>query len=542
MLLAMACISGCANEQAMEKDFVTEYQKYLSDKGPQKRVSDRGIESLEPASGPQLPSLDIVGDPDSERPVINLSLEEALVRALANSVDIRIVSYDPSIAAEEITKAYADFDPALFGRLDYEDNDSPVNSWSDIGRQNTRIWETGVRQKNIIGSEWSASYALVRNWDDLFGRKLSTRYEPMLLFQIRQPLLRDAWSKVNMAGVNISRLNHKASLAAFRQKTEEVATQVVTAYWVLLQAREDVDIQQRLLDKTIDTFLKMRSRKGIDATTLHLKQVESALKSRQATLLSAKKRFTDVQDALVRFLADKQLNILGNFKLSPTSSPILSYDKPDSSDVLREAMANNPLIQQARLGIEVADINVEVAKTQKMPRLDFVATARLRGLDRDREEANEGIYDRDHAGYSVGITYEIPLGNRQRKAELRKRKLERCKAVSILQNISDQVAIQAKERLREIETTQEEMSIQAEVVEAARIHLQALEDTEVVRQNLTPEFLLVKLQAQESLANAQRAHIKAVVDFNNAIVQIAETKGMVLQLNQVRMSMPPASP
>ena len=32
------------------------------------------------------------------------------------------------------------------------------------------------------------------------------------------------------------------------------------------------------------------------------------------------------------------------------------------SKILETAMANNPLIQQAKLGIEIADINIKVAK------------------------------------------------------------------------------------------------------------------------------------------------------------------------------------
>lgn len=543
--ICTAVMSGCAHDKPLDRDFIAEYQESLSFEGPQKRASDEGTESLQPVSGPEMPPLDVVGDPNAETAVISLSLEDALVRALANSPDIRVVSFDPSIAVEEITKAFADFDITTFGRLDYQDNDSPVNSSSDIGRQDTRVWESGIKQRNAVGSEWSLSYALVRNWDDrveFFGNRLSTRYEPMMLFQIRQPLWRDGWEQVNLAGVNISRLNYQISLAAFRQKTEEVATQVITAYWILLQAKEDVEIQQHLLDKTDETLQKMYDRKGIDATTLHIKQVESALKSRQATLFQAQKRFTDVQDVLVRFMSDEQLNLLGKFEILPSSSPILTSELPDVSDVLREAMANNPIIKQARLGIKIAKINVEVARNQKMPRLDLVATTRMQGLDRAYGQANERLRQGDYMSYSVGITYEYPLGNRARKAELRKRILERSKSVSILHNISDQVAEQAKERLRQLDTTQSEMKVQSEAAEAADIYLQTLEDTELIRRSLTPEFLLVKLQAQESLANAQRAHIKAIVDFNNALVQLEEAKGMVLQLGQVQTSFPAGRP
>ena len=83
-----------------------------------------------------------------------------------------------------------------------------------------------------------------------------------------------------------------------------------------------------------------------------------------------------------------------------------------------------------------------------------------------------------------------------------------------------------------------EAEVQKDAVEAARIHLQALEDSEAVRERLTPEFLLVKLQAQEMLVNTQRSEIRAIVDFNISLIELAQTLGAVMELHQVSASLP----
>ncbi|MFC1634172.1 TolC family protein, partial [Planctomycetota bacterium] len=195
-------------------------------------------------------------------------------------------------------------------------------------------------------------------------------------------------------------------------------------------------------------------------------------------------------------------------------------------------------IQQTRIGIEIADINFRVAENQKMPRLDLIASARTQGLHQDADTSHDRLKSGDFASYTVGLSLEYPLGNRQRKAELLRRRLEKRQAVVTLQNIADQVAIAAKEGLRRIKTNHLEIQIQKDAVEAARIHLQTLKDTEPVREQLTPEFLLVKLQAQETLANTQRAENRAVVDFNISQIQLARTLGTVLELHQIKSSMP----
>jgi outer membrane protein TolC len=110
-----------------------------------------------------------------------------------------------------------------------------------------------------------------------------------------------------------------------------------------------------------------------------------------------------------------------------------------------------------------------------------------------------------------------------------------------LQNVADQVAILAKEGIRRIETNYAEIQVQKDAAEAARIQLQALDDSEPIRERLTPEFLMVKLQAQEALAYAQRSEIRAIVDFNIALVQLAQISGTILELHQVSASLPDVS-
>ena len=192
-------------------------------------------------------------DPNTGEKTTTLTIEQAITRALANSPEIRIVSFDPEIARQEVAKAAGDFDPTAFSRVNYEDQDNPRNSIFEPGEAETRLFESGVKQRTVLGSEWSASYGLSRIWDDLSGRTVPTRYEPMVIFELRQPLLRDAGMQVNLAGVNVAKLNYEASLLGFREKAEAVSAAVITAYWRLVQARRDVEIQRQLVEETNET-------------------------------------------------------------------------------------------------------------------------------------------------------------------------------------------------------------------------------------------------------------------------------------------------
>jgi outer membrane protein TolC len=524
-----AHIIGCVSDKVADQGVISAYHAAVVEKGPQQRMDASGLGSLIPE---RKPGLLIIPDKTGRR-TIRLSLEDVVARVLSQSPEITIVSFDPSIAREDVTKAVSEFDVTLFERFSSEQEDNPTDNIFKGGESDSRLLEMGIRQKGTTGAEWSLAYALARNWDDSITRTIATRYEPMLTFQLKQPLLRDAWQGVNRAETRIAKLNYRSALTAFRKKTEEVAADVIAIYWTLLQAREDVKIQQELLDKTDDTLEKVEKRKDIDATRGDINQAEASVKSRQAQLIQAEKRLVDVQDALVRLLSDSMIHLLGDYEIVPVTPPTLTIREYDQSKIIEQALENNPDMQQARMEIDVADINIEFSKKQRMPRLDLVASGRLQGLSDEQDEARKMLHDANFKSYTLGIVFEYPLGNRQAEAEFRRRKLEKSKALSKLQNISDQIAAQVKERLRLVDSAIRELDAQRDAVKAAKIHLQSIEDAEKIKR-LSPEFLLTKLQAQESLAIAQRAEIKAVVDYNIAMIRLAQTAGTVLDMRYVK--------
>ncbi len=551
LLSSVFCLlwaGGCISDRVAEETPLTAYQRQLAAEGPQARVSTEEVEPsqpegllqpVEPVESP-LPALDIRTDPNTGKKTVALTLEQAITRTLANSPEIRVVSFDPEIARQEITKAAGVFDPVAFDQITWDDQDSPQNSFFEPGRADRRLFESGVRQRTPLGSEWSASYAFARNWDDLY-RTIPDRYEPMVIFQLKQPLLRDAWQEVNLAGVNVARLEHQVALIGFRDKAESVSADVIAAYWRLVQALKNLEIQRTLVEQTLQTLHKVDSRREIDATDVQLMQARAYAKMRQADLLEFEKLVKDAQDDLAQLLADPQVNTTSNLTIMPVTTPEAPAQPPESARMLNDALATamrfNPAVQEAQIRIKIAEINVEVAQNQRMPRLDLIGSARAQGLAATSAEAHEQLEDRQYTSYGVGLTFEYPLGNRAREAELVRRRLERRKAVSVLHSAADQVAVQVKEKARKSQTTLEQVGVQKDAAQAAQAQLKALEESEPIREKLTPEFMLVKLQAQETYAQTRRAQVNALTEFNISLAELARATGTVLQLHRVETAL-----
>jgi outer membrane protein len=337
--------------------------------------------------------------------------------------------------------------------------------------------------------------------------------------------------------VNIARLEHQVALIGFRDKAESIAAEVIATYWRLAQALQDLKIQRELVGQTMETLHKVDGRREIDATDVQLMQARSYAKVRQADLLEFEKRVQDAQDALARLLADPEVNTTSALTIVPVTAPENPSQPPEVAKMVDQALETallwNPAVQEAQIRIKIAEINVEVAQNQRMPRLDLVGSTRAQSLGATSSDAHEQLEDGKYTSYSVGLSFELPLGNRQREAELMRRRMEQRKAVAILHSAADQIAVRVKEKARKAQTTLEQVSVQKDAAQAAQAQLGALDQSEPIREKLTPEYLMVKLQAQDTYAQTRRAEINALTEFNISLVELARMTGTVLQLQQV---------
>ena len=540
MLAAVAALGlsllvrGCVSPGSIDPSVINRYQEAMARKGPQVRQDTGRLQEFLPAEGANGPELEIVDEGGG--PVLYLSLQEAIMRGLANNLDIRVLSYAPEISREQVMQAAAEFDYVLFGGVTISETDDFFAITG--GHDDRRGWDIqiGVRQHTVTGADWSLT--LDQAWDRNKTGATTTRWEPTLSLAVSQPLLRGGWAERNLAALRIARLTRDTSSSAFRQQAEQTITDIITAYWLLVQSRRDVEIQERLLEVSITTLERIQNRMKLDATAVQIRQTEAAVEQRRAALINFEKLARDAQDNLGRLLADATFNSLTDAEVIPTDVPTEVEVLINETDQLVTALRFSPLLEQARLAIATADINVMVAENDKLPQLDLAAAGTLAGSDPSLGDASRDLASLDQISWSLGLSFEYPLGNREREAVHRQRRYERLQAITELQNTTDQVAVVVRERIRAVRTAYREIAIQQAAVTASEAQLQALDDTERIRGALTPEFLQVKLSAQDSLALAHRSLIQAIVAYNVAMIEVNRATGTVLETHRVQLAMP----
>jgi outer membrane protein TolC len=112
-------------------------------------------------------------------------------------------------------------------------------------------------------------------------------------------------------------------------------------------------------------------------------------------------------------------------------------------------------------------------------------------------------------------------------------------AIDQYRGLVDQVTLDVRTAMREVNTTWQEMVGTRNARFAAADSLAAIEERERANEPLTPEFINRKLDAQAQLADAERAEATATYGYMIALSDLEHKKGTLLRYNNVIMQETP---
>jgi len=507
------------------------YQQYTAGAGPQDRLAG---DPLRPVPGSTGLPLKTETHPETGRTLIKLTLTEAVHRALRNNLTINIAGYEPALAREDVVAAAAAFDVTVFSSLSLERVDQHTATSISDNKSKTVPFQVGVRKRLQTGGEASLLYGVTKS-NSRLNNLLNPAYTHSAAFELTHPLLRDAGREVTLAQLRVARVNHAISLTVFKAGVLDVIDEVQRLYWQLMQAREELSIQQALLARAIETQRQVAGRTDIDAHKVLQAQATSAVEVRRAGVARASKSILDVQDRLARSMADASITVLDDYDLIPVTSPLVAHVTVDPVDQVAAALKYSPELTQTRLAIRINDINVKVTRNQLLPRLDLTGRVALNGMGPQWDKGWNEMNRWDFIDYSIGLAFEWPIYNRERLSTLRRARFGRAKSIAVMQDMADQVAIAVRAAIREIEVSQEELGAHRKALAAIVAKLDALE----VRQEFSgwsPEYFNLRLEAQREIASAESLVLAAKVALNTAVARLSRVTGTSLRAMGVHVA------
>lgn len=447
-----------------------------------------------------------------------IGLHEAIVLALAKNPSLAIERMELKIAEQSVQEQKADFDPSLSYSLNKSRAKNP-----DTGQDVDFIRE---RDRTVIGVNGllptGTSYTVEYSQIDLLTSDAGNNSENLagdFSIEIRHPLLNGVYSNESTFQRRVT--NNRKNQQAYRVKEQIMDTvrNTASAYANLYLSARRVDIAKDSLARA-DRFLKdTKTRVDVGriapsdttlAETRYARRLE-ALKTAESSLALAQSRlFLLISDPLANDLDLKQ------HSLHPKALPTLDAFSRNPIIDSEYAIANSYAYQTAELEVDLNSTFLKNEKQNALPDVDFrVGYTQLGVAEGQRFSRLQRSFREDDSNETyASLTISLPLGNRAAKSRISQRSYQKHIAELDKADLKRKIKTTILDAAIIAQNNWERISITKNALSLAEASLIAEEKK--LNAGRSNSFFVLDLQ--EDVANEDNRHLRAQVDYFNAIV------------------------
>ena len=548
---------------------------------------------------------------------LNLSLQDAIALALENSMDIVVQRYNPWMADTSILKTKAGgfgfgvptslsagstanlpsliFDPYFTQSVSINSALIAVNNPLTSGTGATGVSTLGVHN-SVFNSAFSQGFSTGTTlnvfWDNTRSSSTSAfnLFDPAVQSTIginfAQQLLQGVGRDITRRNILIAENNRKIADLAFAQQAITTVTNTITAYWELVYARQNVQVQQQAV--TVSNKLYNDNKKQLEIGTmapLDVTRAESELATDTQNLIVA--QTTQLQDELVlkNFISkDPTASDLIDVEIIPTDKP----DAPQSiqlapfAEAVKEAFVNRPDVQEQILNVKNGEIDVKATKNALLPLATLTGTYTSTGLagnslatasaaaagqqvvgadgtpvtvlnsggvpipvfvptttttvtgvnKQGLSDSLSQVFHNRFPSYTVGVNLTLPLRNRSAQADSVHAQLTQRQLEAQMQQIKNSAVLD----VRNTSIALEQGRAQVQAASKARELQQQTFDAEEKKYRLGASTVYNVILTQRDLITAQGTELRAQANLAEAKANYERALGRTLQVNSVTIA------
>ncbi len=289
-------------------------------------------------------------------------------------------------------------------------------------------------------------------------------------------------------------------------------------YFNLVAQQDSIRNQEARL-RSVQGLLEQR-RALVEAgrsAAFEARNVEQNVLRSEATLISSREAYKFAVD---RFKVRLGLDVSSEVLVRPVT---LSLPQPEITLDLASIYALEYRLDYQNQKDRVDDRRraVEVSRNQLLPDLDVAARAALNTEGSGGRESSAPNYDLDDTDYAIGMTFSLPLDREIERLNLRSSMIALQSAIRDLDRSRDDLVLEARTSLREVERSKFALDLQEQAVEINQLRLDELEikADEVDAQQ--------RLDAENELLQSRNDRDQAVRDLRVAILQYLLATGQM---------------
>jgi len=468
----------------------------------------------------------------------DLTLDDAIQRALDRNLDIAVERINPQVFDLTLAQQEAFYQPTFGFNVDAASRTNPSATQLDGGD----VTETDTANFDVTlsrpvrwgGGAFSAGFDNNRQSTTNAFSSFNPSFRSVFASQYTQPLLRGFRVDNTRTQIQVTRINRDISDIDLRQTITNTVADVENAYWELLYSVASVAVQQQALDLAEQLVRDNQARVEIGTLApIEVVQSQAEAAARRQTLAQAQQALRTAELSLKRLIVGGTQDELWAAELSPVDQPRLSQPPIDIPGAVNNALGQRTDLGRAQRQQDINQLNVRSLTNNTLPSLDLVGTFQLQGqggdlLLRDGLGGEAGqvipggytdvlgqLADASFPMWTVGLQMSYPIGASSEEVALERARLQVRQTEAELRQLELSVASEVTNAALQVQSISERIDAATASRELADEQLAAEESKFEV--GMSTNFFVV--QAQRDLATARDAELRAILDYQKALVE-----------------------
>lgn len=442
-----------------------------------------------------------------------------------------------------VGSAIDSYDPILTGMISTERSLTPVANLSYYGgitsyRENTNIYDFNYAQGWATGTLAQVAFSNERLSNNIPASLAANSFNPQLSGSwkatVRQHLLQGWGIDNNRRQILIAHNDRKVTDASFKAQVISTVAQIQNIYWDLVNAYEDLKVQQTAVEFAQRTLTD--NKKQVEIGTLAPIEVVSANSAVATAMQKLIVSQTTLQyqqlitkNAIARNFSDPELTAA---EVIPTDTMVLSSEPvAPAEELVNYALANRPELLESELNLRNGEINNKAARNALLPTLDVVGFYGSSGLNNNYGDVFSSMVNRDRPDKGAYISLNVPLRNRAATANQIRSELEYRQNQLNLQQQKNQINLQ----VRNAAFALQQARAGVESARAARDYAVQSLDAEQKKYSLGASTSYLVLQQQSNSTQAASNYVAALSTYEKARVALDQVTTTILDRNGISM-------
>jgi outer membrane protein len=511
--------------------------------------------AAEQAAGTQSPAgaQPSAGVQSAARPVVRLTLEEAVNLALEHNLDIAVQRLNPQTFDFTLASLRSVYAPALTSQLSLQSVTSPSTSTVSGNAAGAGItqhqdgYNAGLSQSLPWGgASLSATMNNGRTMTSSLTALFNPSFNPNWSATYTQPLLRGFKIDSTRRQLLVQKLNQEVSETQLQATIINTLSNVRNAYWDYVFAVQSVEVarQSVALAERLVQDNEVRVQVGTMAP-IDVVQAKSQAATARQTLVGAQSTRQTAELSLKRLIVAGTEDQNWNSTLDPVDRPEFRPEPVDVDAAIRRALGARTDLVQARKNVQSNDITVKYLRNQLLPQMDFVARGGLVGLGGIQyitvgsgitrtvigtipggyAMSVKSLLSQDFPTWNLTMNISYPLGTSAAEANVARARVQLNQTQAQLHQIELQVATEVTNAATVMQSSAERV----QAAQAARDLAQQQLDAENSKFEVGMSTNYLVVQSQRDLATAQNNELQAILNYRKALVEMERLQQTTLQ-------------